>query len=163
MNRVSTHSAPPIDRLLIDLFQIDHFQVLLHSCSIIACYKYTSELPQSWPRSVSLSSLNLDLQLHLQTRTITASKFMSKLAQSRPPSASLSSLNLGLQLHFQTRSIAPSQCISAFTQFRSPIASPNSLDHGLKVHLQSRSITASQCISKLDRSWLSSLSLSSLN
>jgi hypothetical protein len=100
--------------------------------------KCISELARSRPHSASLSSLNLGLQLHLQTRSITASKCISKLARSRrsrPPSASLSSLNLGLQVHLQTRSIMASKCISEFPPSRPPSASPNSLDHGLGVHL----------------------------
>src|SRR5258705_516005 len=82
MNRVSAHGPPPIDRLQIDCLQIDrlqidHLQVLLQSRSIIACYKCISKLTRSRPPSASLSSLNLDLQVHLQTRSITASECTS--------------------------------------------------------------------------------------
>jgi len=140
MNRVSAAGSPPIDCL-----QIDHLQVLLQSCLMFACYKCISKLARSRPRSVSLSSFNLDLQSHLQTRSITASKCISTLTRSRTRSASLSSLNLD--------SITASECITEFTQSRSPIASPNSLDDSLKVYLQTHSITASKYISK-ERRWV---------
>jgi len=135
MNTVPAPGAPPIRRLQIDRLQNNHLQVLLQSRSIMACYKCISKLARSRPRSVSLSSLNLGLQLYFQTRSISATQSISKLAQSRPPSASLSSLNLGLQLHLQTRSMTASKCISEFARPWSPIASPSSLAHSLKVHL----------------------------
>jgi len=114
--------------------QIDRFQVLLQSHSIIAC-KCISQLAQSWPPSPSLSSLNLGIQLHIQTRLITTSKCISKLAQSRPQSASRNSLDYGLPVHPQTRSVTASKSISDFTQSQPPSASPNSLDHGFRVYL----------------------------
>jgi len=123
--------------------------------------KCIPKVARSRPCSVSLRSLTLSLHLHLQTRSIIASKCnlwvhwisvsncISKLTQLRPQSASLSSLNLGLQLHPQSRSITASQCISVFTQSRSSIASPNLLDHGLssldlhfQTHLKMLSSTA---------------------
>jgi len=78
--------------------QIDRFQVLLQSRSIIAC-KCMSKLARSRPPSASLSSLNLGLQLHLQPRSITASKCISNLARSRPQSASPNSLDHWLLVH----------------------------------------------------------------
>jgi len=115
MNRVSAPGAPPIDRL----------QVLPRSCSIMAC-KCISKLARSRPPNASRNSLDRGLQVHLQTRSIAASKCISEF-------------NL----------ISASKCISDFTRSRPPSASPNSLDHGLPVHLQTRSITASKCISIL--------------
>jgi len=128
-------------------------------CRPSTIYMYSSKLARSRPRSVSLSSLNLVLQLHLQTRSITASKCISKLARLRPP-----------QVHLQTPSITISDCISKFTRSRPPSVSPNTLDYRLQVHrsrppsvfpntldyrlqvhLQSRSITASECISEFTR------------
>jgi len=91
--------------------------------------------------------LDLGLQVHLQTRSITASKCISEFTWSRPPSASPNSLDHGLQVHLQTRMTTASKCISKLTQLRPP----NSLDHGLQVHLQIHSITASKCISKYAR------------
>jgi len=88
-----------------------------------AASKYSSNLAQSRPPSVSPNSLNHGLQVHLQTRSITTSKCISKLTQSRPPSASLTPLDLSLRVHLQTRSIAASKCISEFTQSPSPSAS----------------------------------------
>jgi len=51
-------------------------------CALTAS-KYLSILARLWPLSASPHSLDHGLQVHLQTRTITA----SKLTQSRPPSA----------------------------------------------------------------------------
>jgi len=120
--------------------------------------------PTDWPPpSTPPISLDHGLQVHLQTRSITASKCISKPARSRPPSASPNSLDHGFQLHLQTRSIAACKCISKLAPSRLPIASPNSLNHGLQVHLQTRSIAASKCIYKLARSRHRSVSLSSLD
>ena len=91
MDIVSAHGVPPIDSL-----QIDHLQVLLQSCSIIACNKCISKFAQSRPRSVPLSSLNLRPKLHLQTRSITASKFISEFTRPRPQSVSPTLLDCGL-------------------------------------------------------------------
>jgi len=113
-----------------------------------------SRLPPNRPLlSTPLISLDHSLQVHLQTRSITASqcisefrttasKCISELARSRPPS----SHNHGLQLHLRTRSITASKCITKLARSRPPSASPNSLDHGLHVHLSTRLITASKYI-----------------
>ena len=110
--------------------------------------------------------------MHLQTRSIMASKCISELSPSRPPSASPNSIDHGLQVHLQTRSIGGSKCISRLTQLqpershnhglevripnlarsRPPSVSPNTLDYRLQVPLQSRSITASEYISEFTRS-----------
>ena len=63
--------------------------------------------------------------MHLQTRSIIASKCISDLAQFQPPNS---------HLH------GP------------PSESPYSLEHGLQVHLPTRSTTTSGCISKFTRS-----------
>ena len=110
------------------------------------------QLTRLRPPCVSLSSLNLGLQLHHQTRSITAWGCISEFTQSRSPIASPNWIDHGLKVHLQTRSNTASQCISEFTQSWSPTGSQNSLDHGLKVHLQTRSITASQCISEFTQS-----------
>ena len=86
--------------------------------------------------------------MHLQTRSIAASKF----ARSWPLSASPNSLDYGLQVRLQTRSITIPECISKFTRSWPPSVSPNTLDYHLQVHLQTHSITASKCISILARS-----------
>jgi len=106
----------------------------------MAC-KCISKLARSRPPSLSPNSLDYGLQVHLQTRSITASKCISKLAQLRPPSL----LDHGLQVYLQTRTIMASKSISKLTLLRPP----SSLDHGLQVSLQTRSITASKSISKL--------------
>jgi len=62
--------------------------------------KYLSNLARSEPPSVSPNSLNHGLQVHLQTRSITASKCISRLAPFRPAS----SHDHGLQVPLQTRS-----------------------------------------------------------
>jgi len=91
--------------------------------------------PDRSPPSTPPISIDHGLQVHLQTRSITASKCISELHDH------------GLQMHLQTRSIAASKCISEFslitaskcisefTRSRPPSASPNSLDHGLQVPL----------------------------
>ena len=115
MNRVSSPGAPSIDRL----------QVLVQ-CRTIMASKCISKLARLRPPS----SHDHGLQMHLQTRsitafkcisefTITASKCISTLARLRPPS----SHDHGLQLHPQTGSITASKCISEFTQSLSPSAS----------------------------------------
>jgi len=110
--------------------------------------KYSSSLPQSRPPSVSPNSLNQGLQVHLQTRSITASRCISSLA----PLRSASSHGHGLQVH-----------IFKLARLRPPSVSPNSLDHCLQVHLQTHSITASKCISNVARLRPRSLSLSALD
>jgi len=91
--------------------------------------KSSSNLAQWWPQSASLSSLDLCLQVHVQTHSITASQWIYIPDRSQPPSASLSLLDLGPQLHLQTRSITASKFISEFTQSLSPIASTNLHTH----------------------------------
>jgi len=110
-----------------------------------------SKLARSRPHSASPNLLDHSLQVHLQTRSITASKCISKLSLSCPPSASLSSLDLGLQVHLQTRSVTASNCISEFTRFRPPSASPHWPDHSIKVHVSTGSITAAKYIINVRR------------
>jgi len=43
----------------------------------------SSKVARIWPRSASLSSVNLHLHVHLQTHSITASNYISKFTQSR--------------------------------------------------------------------------------
>jgi len=70
-----------------------------------------SKLARSRPPSASVSSLNLGLQVHLQTRSITAPQCISEFTPSRPPSASPNSIDHGLPVHLQTRSITASKYI----------------------------------------------------
>jgi len=129
----------------------------------------------TWP-----NSHNYGLQVHLQTRMVTASKlarsqpqgvslksldyglqvciskWISKLARSLPPSVFPNSVDLSLQVHLKTALI--SECISKFTWSRPPSASLDSLDHILQVYVQTPSIPVSKCIYKLPRSWSASLS-----
>ena len=99
--------------------------MLFQSQSIIACkciYKVARSQPQcASPNSIKhglqlhlLSSLDLGLQVHLQTRSITACKCISRLARLQPAS----SHNHGLQVHLQTRSIPATKCITEL--LRSP-------------------------------------------
>jgi len=97
------------------------------------------------------SSHNHALQVHLQTRSITASKWISKLAHLGPPSLH----DHGLQVHLQTRSIMISECIYKFTRSRHPGVSPNTLDYRLQVHLQTCTISPLGCISEFTQSWFS--------
>jgi len=143
--------------------QINHLQVLLQSRSIIACYKSIRKLARSRPRSVSLSSLNPGLQLHPQTRSITASKCISEFTRPRPLSASPNSLDHGLPVHLWVHWIAVSNCICKLARSRPPSASVSSLSLCLSVHLQTRSITASLCIAELTPSRPPSASPNPLN
>jgi len=106
--------------------------------------KYSSNLARSRPPSASPISLNHGLQVHLQTRSITASKCISKLARLLPAS----SHEHRLQVHLQARSITILECISKFTRSLHPSVSPNMLGYRLQVHLQTHSITASEYISE---------------
>ena len=90
MNRVSAAVAPP---------------------SKSTASKYSSELARSRPPSASLSSLNLGLQLHLETRSIPASKCISEFSRSQSPSASPNAIDHSLKVHLQTRTITASKCI----------------------------------------------------
>ena len=96
------------------------------------------------PPSSPPTSLDHGLQVHLPTRSMTASNCISNLAQLRPPRLH----DYGPQEHLQTRSITASK----FTQSWPPSA-----------YLQTHSITASRCMSKLGRSQPPSLSLNSLD
>jgi len=95
--------------------------------------RYSSNLAQSQPASVSPNSLDHGLQVQFQTRSMTASKCISRLIRLRPAC----SHNHGLQVH-----------ISKLARLRPP----GSHDRGLH-----------QCISKVARSWPRSVSLSSLD
>ncbi|MDT7679533.1 MAG: hypothetical protein QOD82_7435 [Pseudonocardiales bacterium] len=140
MIRVSAPVAPPsrsTASLPIDRRQIDHLQVHLqvHSITASMCIsKFTripppssrdhslqciSKLARSPLLSASPNSFDRHLQVHFQSRSITASKIISKLA--RPP---------------------PPRCISKFTRSRTPIASPSSLNRCLQVllHLSSSTV-----------------------
>jgi len=94
--------------------------------------KYSSNLTSSRPPSASPNSLNHSLRVHLQTRSITATKCISKLARLRPPS----SHNHGLQVHLWVHLILASKWISEFTRSRPPSAYLNSLDQGFQAYHQ---------------------------
>jgi len=97
--------------------------------------KCISILARSRSPNASPNFLNHGLQVHLQTRSITASNCISKVAWSQPPSVSLTSHYYVLQ----TRSITATNCISKVAWCRPPSVSSNSLDY----ILQTRSIIAS--------------------
>jgi len=120
-------------------------------------------ITRSRPPNASPNPLDLGLQVHLQTRSITACKCISELHDG------------GLQMHLETRSITASKSICEFdlisaskfisklARLRPPSASLSSLDHGLPVDLQIRSITASKCIYDYTQEPPPSVSLSSLD
>ena len=137
--------------------------------------RYSSNLDWSWPQSASPTSLNLGLQVHFQTRSITSSKCISEFNLISASKCISESLDLGLQMYCQTRSITASKCISELTdlglqihlQTRLITASmciSELLDLGLQMHLQTRSITASKCISEFNSisasKWISKLTRS---
>jgi len=110
--------------------------------------------------------LDLGIQVHLQSLSITASRCISKLALSWPLSASLSYMisackciselhDHGLQVHLQTRSIMASKCISEFNLILASKCISEVLNPGLQMHLQTRLITASKCISVFNSIWAS--------
>ena len=120
-------------------------------CPSTTC-KYSSKLA----RLRTPCSLDRDLQLFHQTRSIMA----SKVARSLPLSVSANRFDYGLQ----SPSIAASKYISKLVQLRSPqvhlqtrsktpstCTSPNALNHDLAVHHYVHSITASKCITKFAR------------
>jgi len=132
------------------------------------------------PPSTPPISLDHGFQVHLQTRSLSASKVRMIMAfQCNAPDF----VDHGLQMHLQTRSITAykfisklvrlrppsaylqtcsitdSQCISQLTQSRPPSASRNLLNHGLQV----RTILASKRISKRSRTRSLSESLSSFD
>jgi len=90
--------------------------------------------PDRPPASTPPISIHHGIQVHLQTRLITASKCIFEFTQSCTPIASPNSLDQGLQVHLWVRSISASKCISELTRARRQSASLNSLDHGLQLH-----------------------------
>jgi len=113
--------------------------------------KYLSKLSWLWPPSLRSHCL----QVHLQTRSITASKFaqlwppsvylhsrwiisskcISKLAPIIPPSVSTNLVAHDLAVPLYIHSIMVSKCICKYAWLPPPSASPNSLNHGLRVYL----------------------------
>jgi len=128
--------------------------------SISTTSKNSSNLDRSWLPSISpnmlncslqssaLSSLDLGVQVHLQTCSITASKCISEFTRSRPPSASPNSLDHGLQMQLWFNSISASKCTSTLPRTRPPSAYLSSLNLGLQVHLQMYSDTVFKYIMK---------------
>jgi hypothetical protein len=72
--------------------------------------------------------------MHLQTRSITASKCISEFNSITASKCISELLDLGLQMHLQTP--------LSSTRSRPASASPNSLDRCLQVHLPVHTITA---------------------
>jgi len=142
--RASFHDRPPP---VSSPWQPKGKVTLSHCCSC--------ELTNWWIESkhpaglqVLFQPCSIGLQVHLQTRLITASTCISEFTRSWPPSASPNSLDHGLQV----RIIMASKRISKLGWSWSASASPKSLDYGLQVHRWVHLITASQCITKLARS-----------
>jgi hypothetical protein len=68
--------------------------------------------PNRPPPSTAAITLNHCLPVHLQTRSITASKCSSQFTRARPPTASPTSLDHGLQVQLSVHSISASKSIS---------------------------------------------------
>jgi hypothetical protein len=98
----------------------------------------TSKCISKLDRSRRSSSHDHGLQVHLQTRSITASKCISEFNLISASKCISELLDLGLQMHQETPSITASKCISELHH------------HGLQLHLQTRSIMASKCISEFN-------------
>jgi len=105
--------------------------------------------PDRPPPNTPPISLHQGLQVHLQTRSITASKCISKLARLWP--------TISLEHVLYVRTIMALKCIYKVTWLQPP----SSHNHGLQVHLQTRLITACKCVSKLAQSQPPSTSLMS--
>jgi len=116
--------------------------------------KYSSNPARSRHPGLSPTPLDRGLKVHLQTRSITASKWLSRLTPVRPASAN----DHGLLVHLRTRSITILECISKFTPSRPPSESPSPPDHSLQVLLHTHLTMASKCINKQARSHPTSLS-----
>jgi len=100
--------------------------------------------PPEWlPPSSLPILLDYGLQVHLQSRSITATMAIPKLARLQPRS-------------WHTNG---SKCISKLARWKPPRLSPDSLDYGLQVH----TFTAYKCISKLARSQPPSVSWNTLD
>jgi len=153
--------------------QIDRHQPVLHKSfkdKVTMSHSHGCELTNWWiesrqavhqpPPSTRPISLDHSLQVHLQTRSVTASECISKLAWSRPPGAFLSSLDHTPQVHLQTRSIMASKCIS---RLRSITACKFARSSPPSAYLPTCSITAFKCISKYARLPPPSASSKSLN
>jgi len=73
-------------------------------------------------------------RVHLQSRSIRASKCISNLAQLPLPYASQNSLNHDVGVHLQVHMITVSKWISTYSHLPTPSTSPDSIDHGLGVY-----------------------------
>jgi len=144
-----------------------------HGCKLINWW-IESRVPGTPPidrlQVLLQSPLDHGLQVHLDTRLITASKWISELLdyylemhlETRSITASSespTSVHYSLQVHLLVHSITALQCISKLTRS----LPPSSHDHSFQVHLQTRSIMASKCISEYTRSWPASASLNLLD
>jgi len=99
-----------------------------------------SKLARSWPPSASPNSLDRDLQVHLQSRSIMASKCISELARSQPSSVSLHMPDYSLHV----RMITASKCISKLARSRPRRVSLSSLDRHFQALLEL--LTSTACI-----------------
>jgi hypothetical protein len=129
---------------------IDHLPVLPTTCSIIV-----SKLVRSHPPSVSPTSLDYSIEVHIHTRLITASNYISALASLQRTSVSVNSSYYGHKVPM----ITASMCIFKLARSRLRSVSPNSLNY----RLQGGMITACKCIYTLAGSQPCSVSLSSPN
>ena len=86
---------------VIQLWLPNHFTF----CWWITASKCISKLARLRPQSASLSSLDLCLQVHLQTCSIMALKCTCEFTQSQTASASPHSHNDDLQVHFSVHNI----------------------------------------------------------
>jgi hypothetical protein len=146
-----------------------------HTVDYVVCNSLDSELPNKLSLSSRRASLlnnrlQIDhLHVHLQSRSIMASKCVSELAQPQPPSISLNSHDYRVKVctitaskcitklaWSQTRSASRNlleqapMCISKLARSQVPSLSPNLLNCGLQTHLNAASkcsfeFTRSQC------------------
>jgi hypothetical protein len=114
----------------------------------IECSKYCFIFNRSWSPSASPHLLNHELQAHLYTHYITASRCISKLPCWWSSSAFPFSLNHHHQVYLETRSIMALKCITTLAWVQTQSACQTWLNHDRGVHLNVKLITDSTCISK---------------
>ena len=104
-----------------------------HGCELtnwwIESHQHQARLPSPPSSPISLYHR---IQVHLQTRLITASEYISKFTRSLPSSVSPNSLHYRLQVHLPTLLNTASKCISKFTRSLSSSAPRIALKHRLQ-------------------------------
>ena len=154
--------------------KIDHHQPVLSERSMVQSPRHiptiTNYITDEWsvstwhtsnqpPPSTPSLSPHHGIQVHHQTRSITALECISKFTQSQPSSITPHSPGYRLQVPM----IWTSKCISRLTQSQPRSPSVSSTNYGLHMYIQTHLMTASLCVSKLTQSHPPSVSVYSFN